>query len=87
MSVVIFGKSTCNWCDRAQEVCAQYSIECTYKDVDDRFDGPTYLAELQQLKPDAKTVPQIWWNGKYIGGYNELVKEIENTREYGQGRL
>jgi glutaredoxin len=32
-----------------------------------------------------KTVPVIWHNNKFIGGYNELMSYIENTREYGQG--
>ena len=30
--------------------------------------------------PNAKTVPQIWWNDKHIGGFSELAEEIDNTR-------
>ena len=33
------------------------------------------------------TVPAIWWNGKFIGGFNELVTEIENTRNFGQEKV
>jgi glutaredoxin len=40
-----------------------------------------------KLGHEAKTVPQIFWYGKYIGGYNELALEIENTRNYGDGNL
>ena len=29
--------------------------------------------------PHAKTVPQIFEDGKYIGGYNELVERIKNN--------
>lgn len=89
MGVVIFGKDFCNWCDRAAEVCTQYGIEYTYKNLDDRFTGEDFKAELRELAVrdliTVKTVPQIWWNGKYIGGYSELISSIENTREYGQG--
>ena len=89
MGVVIFGKDFCNWCDRAVEVCNQYGLNHTYKSLDDRFVGETHKDELRELalkeSIDIKTVPQIWWNGNYIGGYNELISAIENTREYGQG--
>ena len=33
------------------------------------------------------TVPAIWWNDKFIGGFNELVTEIENTRNFGQEKV
>lgn len=89
MSVVIFGKDFCNWCDRAVEVCNQYGLEYTYKSLDDRFTGEAFKTELKELalkeSITVNTVPQIWWNGKYIGGYNDLINSIENTREYGQG--
>lgn len=91
MSVVIFGKDTCNWCDRAVELAYQYGLEVTYKSLDDRFVGEQYVNELKQLAESQsltiKTVPQIWWNGKYIGGFNEFASEIENTRNYGDGTI
>ena len=89
MSVVIFGKDTCSWCDRAVEVCNQYGLEYTYKSLDDRFTGEAFKGELRELalreSLTINTVPQIWWNGKYVGGYSQLISAIENTREYGQG--
>ena len=89
--VIIYGKDTCNWCDRARELCEQLHIEYTYKSVDDRFDGATYLAELKQLSEEQsltiKTVPQIWWNKKYIGGFDQFAAEVENNNigNFGQG--
>ena len=89
MGVVIFGKDTCSWCDRSVEVCNQYGLEYTYKSLDDRFTGEAFKKELRELalreSLTINTVPQIWWNGKYIGGYSQLISAIENTREYGQG--
>jgi glutaredoxin 3 len=89
MSIVIYGKEFCNWCDRAVEVCIQYELAYIYKSLDDRFSGQDTYAELQELAIKdniaIKTVPQIWWNGKHIGGYSDLITAIENSREYGQG--
>lgn len=87
MSVEIYGTSTCNWCDRAQELCVQYDIKYVYKSLDDRFEGENNLREFKERLPNAKQVPQIFWNDKYIGGFNELVSEIENTRNFGQEKI
>lgn len=85
MSVEIYGTDKCSWCDRAREVCEQYNLEYAYKSLDDRWEGEQFKVELKERKPDVKTVPQIWWNNNYIGGFEDLVREIENVREYGQG--
>jgi|TARA_R110002153_G_scaffold23791_2_gene76523 glutaredoxin 1 len=89
--VVIYGKDTCGWCDKAVEVCEQQSIPYEYKSVDDVSTGPAYLLELKQLAAEQglvfKTVPQIWWNSQYIGGFDKFAEAIEATNigNYGQG--
>ena len=35
-------------------------------------------ASLMERFPNAKTVPQIWINDKHIGGYDDLMKWLEN---------
>ena len=64
----------CGYCDAAKEEFESrewdyttYNIKhaCTYD-------------HLKKLLPDVKTVPQIWIDGKHIGGYDEL-KEWLNT--------
>ena len=78
--VVIYGKSACGFCLRAKKLAERYGMEYEYKNID--FEQ--YRTEMYGLKPDAETVPQIWWNDKYLGGYNEFATEIENTRNFGQ---
>jgi glutaredoxin 3 len=85
--IQIFGKYDCQFCDRATELCRQYSLDFVYKGIDDNWEGEKHRAELMKRKPDAKTVPQIWWYDKYIGGFSELAAEIENTRNFGDGKL
>ena len=37
------------------------------------------------MAPKTKTVPQIWWHGRHIGGYNEFAGEVQDTLgNYGQ---
>lgn len=81
--ILIYGKSDCIWCDRAKDLCTEYNLEYEYKSIQ----VEEYLTELRDLVPTVKTVPQIFWYGRHIGGYNDLVTEIENTRNYGDGKI
>lgn len=83
--IEIYGTASCAWCERAKKLCDENNLKYTYKAIDDIKDGITFMEEFVLKVPGAKTVPQIFWNGKYIGGHNDLAIEIENTREFGQG--
>lgn len=82
--VIIYGNTNCVWCDRAKELCDQYTLEYEYKSIQ----VAEYLAELKEQVPGVRTVPQIFWNKKYVGGYEQFASEIENTiGGYGDGKI
>lgn len=72
---VLIGKADCKWCVRAKELlereeepyeCFSYSHDPVLKDF--------------LIANELTTVPQIWYNGRYIGGCNELEDYLkENT--------
>lgn len=82
--VTIYGTTNCTYCQRAKQLCNEMGLSFVYKPVDDDNE---YRREFKELFPEAKTVPQILWDGKHIGGYTDLVEEIENLNlgNYGQG--
>lgn len=82
VAVVIYGKTNCPFCVKALDLARQYKLEFEYFNIE----NPDYRDQLLKIKPaEAKTVPQIWWHGNYIGGYNEFAAEIENTMNgYGE---
>ena len=45
--------------------------------------NPSYKDTLLERQPAAKTVPQIWIAGKYIGGYEDLEDYIMETTSLG----
>lgn len=46
------------------------------------------LTELKEQFPEVKTIPQIFIDGRHIGGYQDFTQEIENTMgNYGQGEF
>tara|TARA_Y100000004_G_C8869376_1_gene392576 strand:- start:742 stop:993 length:252 start_codon:yes stop_codon:yes gene_type:complete len=79
--IKIYASENCVWCKRARALAEQYKIPYEYKIIFSDEDKQ----EFKSLFNNAKTVPQIMWNDKYVGGYEELAAEIENTREFGQG--
>ena len=43
----------------------------------------SFKKELKERSPEAKTVPQIFFNDHLIGGYEDLVDYIENHTSFG----
>ena len=74
-SITIYGKSNCPWCDKAKQLAKRYQLDYNYKNISLK----KHYDEMKQSVPDVKSVPQIFWNKRYIGGYSEFSKEIENT--------
>jgi glutaredoxin len=81
--IEIYGKDNCKWCVEAKITCDQYELEYVYKSCED-FE---IMEELSSKLSVVKKLPQIWWNGRHIGGFEDLVMEIGNTRNFGQESL
>jgi glutaredoxin len=73
--ITIYGKDNCYWCQEAKILAKRYNIEHEYKNTG----YEKFRSEMFERVPDAKTVPQVFWDDRYIGGYSELVSEIENV--------
>lgn len=78
--IVIYGASWCGYCQKAKALAEQYQLDFEYRDVD----NSEMKQQLKSILPTAKTIPQIWWHGKHIGGYDDFAREVENTRNFGQ---
>lgn len=91
---VLFGKQGCPHCERAKEYLGHAHIRFEYRDV---IRDPAALYEmLVRTKPiigaaTPITVPQIWLDGHYIGGAEELGRilhqQVEPNPERGQCSL
>lgn len=70
---LIYGKDDCPYCAKAKEELSLRGIHFDYINLTEL--GKT-AAEVTGRK-EAKTVPQIYVEGKYVGGYNELMQFLE----------
>lgn len=77
---IVYGKATCPYCVKAKSLLDETGIEYQYHDV------VKESAALYRMIPEVKaiigektpvTVPQIWLEGKYIGGADNLEKWLE----------
>lgn len=79
--ITIYGNNVCGYCRKAKNLAEMYNLKYEWKDTDDS----ETLNELKTSLPGVRTIPQIWWNGAHIGGYEDFAREIENTiGNYGQ---
>lgn len=85
----LYGKATCPHCVRAKGYLEEAGIDYTYHDV---VKDPRALYEmLARVKPIVGpktpiTVPQIWLEGDYVGGADQLSKTIHRTVEPNRDR-
>lgn len=86
MRTVVYSKPMCSFCDKAKHILNNLDVkyESIQVGTDISVQQLTEEFEANGL-PAPRSVPQIILNGKYIGGYNELVKYIEDTGFNGTG--
>jgi glutaredoxin 3 len=69
--IEIYTKAWCGYCLRAKRLLDGKGVDFIEYDI--TLGGPR-KAELNERKPDAATVPQIFIDGKAIGGSDELAR-------------
>lgn len=68
MKAIVWSKYHCPFCDQAKALLQQKGYE-----IDERKIGDGYTKEeLLEAVPTARTVPQIFLEEEYIGGFTEL---------------
>lgn len=67
--VVVYSKLSCPYCDRAKHLLTHKGV--VFEEVRVDLD-PAKLQEMLSLSEGRRTVPQIFINGKGIGGFDQL---------------
>ncbi|MBT4803721.1 MAG: glutaredoxin 3 [Legionellales bacterium] len=66
--MIIYSKNNCPYCDRAKDLLKRKNIE--FKEVMVDLDQNEYQIMLEKSK--RRTVPQIFFKDKHIGGFDDL---------------
>lgn len=77
MEIVIWSKEWCGYCDKAKALFKSKELPYEERKIGDGWTKE----DLLKVVPDAKSVPQIFIDGKLIGGYDDLVKHWKPSDE------
>lgn len=89
MSLLIYTKDGCKYCDKAKELCDKYDIQYTTIHLDPNNDE--YSKQRQKLVDSTKqtTFPWIYTSKEnileFLGGYTELERAYDTGRLYKLG--
>lgn len=75
--VMIFSKSYCPYCHRVKELFSSLGVQYYALELDVTDDGPSIQQVLAELT-NQRTVPNVFINGKHIGGCDATYKAYEN---------
>ncbi|CAN8300827.1 unnamed protein product [Cochlearia groenlandica] len=76
-NIVIFSKSYCPYCKRAKSVFKELDQVPHVVELDEREDGWSIQSALGEIV-GRRTVPQVFINGKHIGGSDDTVDAHES---------
>jgi len=72
MKAVIWSKYNCAYCDQAKALLNQNDIPYEERKIGDGWAKEDLLAAV----PNARSVPQIFLNEEYVGGFIELKQKL-----------
>ena len=75
MTAIVWSKDGCAYCEQAKKLLNQHNIQYEERNI---MGGSWTKEQLLESVPTARTLPQIFLNGEYVGGYIELHKRLTN---------
>ena len=72
----VYSKESCAYCDAAKQLLELKGLPY----VEYRLGRDVSREVLMEMLPDARTVPQIFYNEQYIGDYTKLLERL-NTND------
>jgi len=75
--ITIYTGPVCNYCDAAKKLLKRNSLEFNEIDVSS---SPEILNEMINKTNGKRTIPQIFFDNKHIGGYVE-IRELEKKKK------
>ena len=67
----VLTRNDCDYCEKAKQLLVDDKVPYSQTDI---LDDPIIIKLM--IVAGLKTVPQIWYENDYIGGYNELREHL-----------
>ena len=74
MKAIVWSKENCPYCVQAKALLTQKGIEFEERNI---TAGTWTREQLLEAVPTARTLPQIFLDDNYVGGFTELRKHLQ----------
>jgi len=74
MKATVWSKDQCPYCVQAKALLESKGIEYEERNI---MHGTYTKEQLLEAVPTARTLPQIFLDEEYVGGFNELRKKLQ----------
>ena len=78
MKAIVWSKDQCPYCVQAKQLLDSKGIEYEERNI---MHGTYTKEQLLEAVPTARTLPQIFLDGTYVGGFTELRKKLTESIE------
>jgi glutaredoxin 3 len=75
MKAIVWSKDQCPYCVQAKALLESKGIEYEERNINNGWDKD----DLLEAVPTARSVPQIFLDEEYVGGFNELRKKLNDV--------
>jgi glutaredoxin len=72
MKAIVWSKYHCQYCEQAKSLLKQKGIEFEERKIGDGWTKE----DLLEVVPTARTVPIIFLNDEYVGGFEQLKQRL-----------
>jgi glutaredoxin len=72
---IVWSRYNCTFCDQAKALLESKGIPYEERKIGDGYTRE----ELLEAVPNARTVPQIFLDEEYVGGFTELKKKLTES--------
>jgi glutaredoxin len=73
MKAIVWSNAGCTYCEQAKKLLESKGIEYEERNLAEGWS----VQQLHEVVPGARTVPQIFVDDKYVGGYTQLVELLK----------
>jgi glutaredoxin len=72
MAIELYSKNNCNFCDQAKQLLRTHGKDYVEYKLDEDYTREILLSKF----PEAKTFPVVVVDGFHIGGYQQLLQQL-----------
>ena len=73
MKAIVWSNVGCTYCEQAKKLLESKGITYEERNLAEGWS----VQQLHEVVPGARTVPQIFLDDKYVGGYTQLVELLK----------